>query len=100
MRLLIGLLGVGLMAVGCSDSSGDAAPPAVTEGAPEVTSSAPPRSSIVARTSSMPSVSALPRCNGAMFAVGAPAGAGSSGRVLSATLSFSGMQSPTRRALG
>ncbi len=47
MRLVIGLLGAGLMVVGCSDSSGYAAPAPVTESAPAVTSTSPPAPRLV-----------------------------------------------------
>jgi hypothetical protein len=47
MRPVIGLLGAGLMVVGCSDSSGDAPPASATESAPAVTSTSPPAPSLV-----------------------------------------------------
>lgn len=47
--LVAGLLGAGLMVVGCSDSSGDAVqpPPVVTESAPAVTNTSPPAPRLV-----------------------------------------------------
>jgi hypothetical protein len=47
VRLVVGLLGAGLMVVGCSHSSGDAAPAPVTESAPAVTSTSPPSPRLV-----------------------------------------------------
>jgi hypothetical protein len=47
MRLVISLLGAGLLVVGCSDSSGDAAPAPVTDSALAVMSTSPPAPRLV-----------------------------------------------------
>ncbi|QNJ96563.1 sensor domain-containing protein (plasmid) [Mycolicibacterium fluoranthenivorans] len=47
VRLVMGLLGAGLLVVGCSDSSGDSAPAPVTDTAPAVTSTSPPAPRLV-----------------------------------------------------